>query len=152
MPLFYCLSYVLAAVVVNGGCSTFLAIWVLLVLVYPGIQPDSALRGNSISKGCACSTMLFTPCYLCSSLVDRVVVLGGRIKGLSFCCTMYLLSASIEPTVTCTSGETTLKDLCGSVFNFFVQCGPQSLLRIIVPTVIYTKKSYWQNRLQVRLS
>lgn len=92
MSLFYCL----ACVLVNGWTSVFLATRVLLVLVHPWIQSDLALRGDSISKGCACNTMLLTPSYHCSSLVYRVVVLGGRIKGLSYCCTVYLFSTSIK--------------------------------------------------------
>lgn len=109
----------------------------------------SFMRVDSISKGCACNTVLLTPCYQCSSPVHRVVVLG--LRGFLFLalCTYFLPPWSYS----CMYFDKRQheKILCG-LLNFFVQCGPQNFLQINVPTVIYTKKSCWQNRLQVRLS
>lgn len=73
------------------------------MLVQPEIQHDLALRGDSISKGCACYTMLLTR-YHYSSPVYRVVVLGGRIKGFSFCVLKKYTKVHL-----CTSCSTSIK-------------------------------------------
>lgn len=89
----YCLADALASVVENGSTSVFLATRVP-VPAQPGIQHDLDLKGNSISEGCVCNSVLLNPCYYYISPAFRVVVLGSRVKGcpvILALCTYFLL-------------------------------------------------------------
>lgn len=129
----YCLADVLVSVVENGGTSVFLAMRVL-VPAQPGIQHDLDLRGDSISKGCVCNSVLLNPCYHYISPAFRLVVLGSSVKRHPFIlalCTYFLLH---KDTVAHTSRKMSCKDpVWRSQFLCLVWW--QSLLQIHAATI-----------------